>query len=128
VELAEKHRKEYGVNRCLRALKLSKGTWHRRRDRALDELGFSLRQHRPAAPEEDRELKAHVLAVVEDHPAYGYRRIGVELRERTGERVNHKRLRRLLNAWDLALRCQVARPWPSEGRRSSTRGQGSSTW
>jgi len=34
--------------------------------------------------------------VVEEHPAYGYRRIKVELEESYGTVVNHKRLRRLL--------------------------------
>jgi len=111
VTLAEKHREEHGLNRCLRALGLSKGTWHRR-------------QSRPAAPEKDRELKAQVLSVVGDHPAYGYRRIRVELRERTGERVNHKRLRRVLNAWNLALCRKVARPKPSGVRRILRTGRG----
>jgi putative transposase len=110
VTLAEKHRGKHGLNRCLRALGLSKGTWHRR-------------QRRPAAPEKDRELKAHVLAVVEDHPAYGYRRIGVELRSR-GVPVNHKRLRRVLNMWDLALPRKVARPRPSGVRRILRTGRG----
>jgi hypothetical protein len=111
VMLAEKNRQKYGLNRCLRALGLSKGTWHRR-------------QHRPAAPEKDRDLKGQVLTVVQDHPAYGYRRIGVELRERTGVRVNHKRLRRVLNLWDLALSRKVARPRPSGVRRILRTGRG----
>ncbi len=110
VALAEKHREEYGLNRCLRALGLSKGTWHRR-------------QRRPAAPEKDRELKAEVLAVVADHPGYGYRRIGEELRAR-GVQVNHKRLRRMLRAWDLALQRKVARPRPSGVRKILRTGRG----
>jgi len=55
--------------------------------------------------------------VVEDHPAYGYRRIQAELEARYGERVNHKRLRRLLSEWALALRRRVARSRPSGVRR-----------
>ncbi|MBC7219957.1 transposase [Candidatus Bipolaricaulota bacterium] len=98
VALAEKSREEYGLNMCLRALGLSKGAWHRR-------------QRRPAAPEKDRELKAEVLAVVGDHPVYGSRRIGAELRSR-GVPVNHKRLRRVLGMRDLALPRKVARPRP----------------
>jgi len=48
----------------------------------------------------------HIRAIIRDHPDYGYRRILPELRERTGERVNHKRLRRLLNEHELGLpRC-----------------------
>jgi len=111
VALVEKHRGEHGLNRCLRALGVSKGTWHRR-------------QRRRAAPVADENLKAEVLSVVRDHPVYGYRRIGVELRERTGVRVNHKRLRRLLGAWDLALSRTVARPKPSGVRRILRTGRG----
>ena len=48
----------------------------------------------------------HVRAIIRDHPDYGYRRILPELRERSGEQVNHKRLRRLLNEHELGLpRC-----------------------
>jgi len=53
----------------------------------------------------------------EEHPAYGYRRIKVELEVRHAIRVNHKRLRRLLREWDLALKRQVARLRPSGVRR-----------
>jgi len=38
--------------------------------------------------------------------------------------VNEKRLRRLLGAWDLALRRQVARPRPSGVRRVLRTGRG----
>ena len=98
--LVKKHREEYGLNRCLRALSVSKSTWHRH-------------QRRPEVSEKDKELKTKVTKVVEEHPAYGYRRIKVELEESYGTVVNHKRLRRCLREWDLALKRQVARPWPS---------------
>ncbi|MFZ2349305.1 MAG: DDE-type integrase/transposase/recombinase [Candidatus Bipolaricaulis anaerobius] len=111
IELVEVHRGKHGLNRCLRALGVSKGTWHRH-------------QCRPAVPAADEKLKAEVLSVVREHPAYGYRRIQVELRERTGERVNHKRLRRLLGTWDLALPRKVARPWPSGVRQILRTGRG----
>ena len=54
---------------------------------------------------------------MEEHPAYGYRRIKVELEESYGTVVNHKRLRRCLREWDLALKRQVARPRPSGVRK-----------
>lgn len=44
---------------------------------------------------------------------YGYRRILPELEERTGQRVNHKRLRRLLSKQELALPRQVSKQSPS---------------
>ena len=98
--LVKKHREEYGLNRCLRALSVSKSTWHRH-------------QRRPEVSEKDKELKTKVTKVVEEHPAYGYRRIKVEFEESCGTVVNHKRLRRCLSEWDLALKRQVARPRPS---------------
>jgi hypothetical protein len=59
LELVRKHREEYGLNRCLAALGVSKSTWHR--------------HQRPKVSREDKELKAKVLKVVEEHPAYGRR-------------------------------------------------------
>ena len=98
--LVERHREEYGLNRCLRALSLSKSTWHRHRCRS-------------EVSRADAELKEKVLEVVEEHPAYGYRRIQAELAAHYGLKVNHKRLWRLLSEWDLALRRKVAKPRPS---------------
>lgn len=47
-----------------------------------------------------------IRSIIQEHPDYGYRRILPELRERTGRRINHKRLRRLLKGHELALpRC-----------------------
>ena len=97
--LVERHREEYGLNRCLRALSLSKSTWHRHK--------------RPKVSTKDEGLKEKVLEVVEEHPAYGYRRIQAELAAHHGLKVSHKRLRRLLSEWDLALRRKVAKPRPS---------------
>jgi len=102
--LVEQHHGEYGLNRCLATLGVSKGTWHRHRSR-------------PKVSQKDEELKAKVLQVVEGHPFYGYRRIKVELEVRHGIRVNHKRLQRCLRSWDLALRRQVVRPRPSGVRK-----------
>ena len=66
---------------------MSKSTWHCSK--------------RLKVKREDEELKAKVLQVVEEHPAYGYRRIKVELAAAWAVRVNHKRLRRLPSEWDL---------------------------
>ena len=109
--LVKKHREEYGLNRCLRALSVSKSTWHRH-------------QRRPEVSEKDKELKTKVTEVVEEHPAYGYRRIKVELEESYGTVVNHKWLRRCQREWDLALKRQVARPRPSGVRVILKEGKG----
>jgi hypothetical protein len=42
--------------------------------------------------------------MIEEHPAYGYRRIWRELTESSPERIIHKRLRRVLESFDLDLR------------------------
>lgn len=97
----EQHKKEYGVNRCLEALDLPKSTYY-------------YRKNRPDKPsEEEQELMNHIRTIIQEHPGYGYRRILPELEERTGQTVNHKRLRRLLNEHKLGLPRQVAKHSPS---------------
>ena len=81
--MVKEHREKHGLNRCLAALGVSKSTWYR--------------HQRPKVSRKDEELKTKVAKVVEEHPAYGYRRIKVELAARYGTVVNHKRLRRLLS-------------------------------
>jgi len=55
----------------------------------------------------------HVREIIGEHPQrgsyYGYRRILPELEERTGRRVNHKRLRRLLSEHELGLSRHAAK-------------------
>jgi putative transposase len=102
VALVEEHRNTYGLNRCLKALSLSKGSWH-------------YRQHTGSEDQtKDELLKERIVKVIEDHPGYGYRRIGRELVEQPGEPVNHKRLRRVLKSYDLGLRRSLPRSKPSE--------------
>jgi putative transposase len=100
VALVEKHRSTYGLNRCLKALGLSKGTYHYRLHR------------KPERWAKDEALKERIVSVIEEHPAYGYRRIYEELKC-AGERVNHKRLRRVLGSYELALKRCLPRSRPS---------------
>jgi len=88
--LIEQHRHEYGLNRCLQALGLSKGTWY-------------YRQHRPDPGERDRGLKNQIRAIIEANPGYGYRPIQAELEAQTGQSVNAKRIRRVLHTYELGL-------------------------
>ena len=99
VELVNQHRHRFGLNACLRALGLSKGTWH-------------YRQHRQPAAQRDQPLTQRVRDIIEDHPGYGYRPMLAELNDRSCDRVNHKRLRRILTTYELGLpRClPAARP------------------
>ena len=101
VELVKKHRQRYGLNVCLQAVALSKGTWY-------------YRQHRSPPEQRDQLLRQRLRDIIEDHPGYGYRPILAELNDGSSERVNHKRLRRILNTYELGLpRCLPAtRPSP----------------
>lgn len=107
VELIDKHREEHGLNACLRALNVSKGTWH-----------YRMRGGSKAAEREerDRALYQPVVEIIRSHPSYGYRRIRPDLEEAIGEVVNGKRLRRLLNQWELNVHRSAARSRPSEVR------------
>lgn len=108
IELVDEHREEHGLNRCLRALGVSKGTWH-----------YRMRGGSKAAEKEARDhaLFGPTLAIIRKHPAHGERRIKPDLELATGEAINRKRLRRLLKKWELALPRTVSRSRPSEVRR-----------
>jgi len=94
--LVKQHRHRFGLNACLRAAGLSKGTWHHR-------------QHRPPPEQRDQDLRQRVRDIIEDNPSYGYRPILAELNESSSGLVNHKRLRRILNTYELGLpRCLPA--------------------
>jgi len=105
VELVKEHRREYGLNQCCEALALSKGTWHYRM------------QKESAVDEEEEALKEKLRCIIIDHPGYGYRRLKPELEARTGERINHKRLRRLLREANLGLTRYLPKHRPSEVQR-----------
>jgi len=97
----DQHRDDRGLNRCLEAIALPKSTYY-------------YRQKRPDGPsEEDQRLMSQVREIIQEHPEYGYRRILPELEERTGQQVNHKRLRRLLSEHELALPRQMPKKSPS---------------
>ncbi|WP_341481360.1 IS3 family transposase [Salinibacter ruber] len=89
------------MNRCLEAIDLPKSTYYYRKNRSEE------------PSEEEQKLMSHVREIIGEHPAYGYRRILPELEERTGQTVNHKRLRRLLSEHELGLARQVSKHSPS---------------
>jgi len=51
--------------------------------------------YKPKKPPEDEEDKQKILAVMEEHPAYGHRRVGIELG------MNHKKTNRLMRKFRL---------------------------
>ena len=99
VELVERHKGRYGLNICCRALGLSKGTLAYRRGRA-------------SCSRADEQIKAEIVTTIRHHPEYGYRRIREDLVARAGIVVNHKRLRKILSAYELSL----PRHLPKRGR------------
>jgi len=101
VALVQEYRQDYGLNRCCEVLGLSKGTWHYRQ------------QVQSAADADEEALKELLRSTIIDHPGYGYRRLQVEVEARTGQRLNHKRLRRLLREANLGLVRQLPRHRPS---------------
>ncbi|WP_251979772.1 IS3 family transposase [Salinibacter ruber] len=97
--------KNTDLGRCLEAIDLPKSTYYYRKNRS------------DQPPEEEQELMDHIREIIGEHlqrgSYYGYRRILPELEERTGQRVNHKRLRRLLSEHELGLSRHAAKHSPS---------------
>lgn len=62
-------------------------------------------------------MKAFIVDIIEEHPGYGRRRILPELEERAAKTINHKKLRRLLDEHDLAMRRCIPTSQPSELRQ-----------
>ena len=106
---------QQGLNRCLEALGVSKGTWHYRM------RGGSKQAERKAR---DEALRTPLVEVIRAHPSYGYRRIRPDLEEAIDQVVNGKRLRRLLDEWELNLHRTTARSSPSEIRRILKQAEG----
>jgi transposase InsO family protein len=57
---------------------------------------------------EEYKLKQKILEVIEENPAYGYRRLIPELKKK-GVVINHKRLLPLLKTWGISLRRKIIR-------------------
>lgn len=57
---------------------------------------------------ENEKIRQKVIEIVEDHPAYGYRRLIPELKKK-GVLVNHKRLLPLLKTWGLGFKRKIVR-------------------
>jgi transposase InsO family protein len=70
---------------------------------ACDLLGLARSTYYYAGPERDETaVEAAIKAVVAEWPTYGYRRVTAQL-QREGKKINHKRVRRLMQELDLSL-------------------------
>lgn len=101
VALVETGWETHGLAPALAAVGLPKSTWYYQRNQKV------------AYEEKYADLLPDLEAIVRAHPAYGYRRITVELRESYGHPVNHKVVQRLLQLWDLSLLRNTRAPRPS---------------
>lgn len=99
--IVSKSREEHGLNKCLEAIGLAKSTFYYRKN-----------EYQHENPEDER-LKEGIIDIIAEHPDYGWRRILPDLRQHTGEVINHKRLKRLLREYDLGLARQVQQNKPS---------------
>jgi len=105
VELVRAVEGEFGVGAALAALELPRATWYYRR------------QHPDPYAERHARLRPPLERIACQHPEYGYRRTTTELRERLGETINQKVVRRLHQCWDLPLVRRTTPPRPSALRQ-----------
>jgi putative transposase len=103
VNLVEKYGAEYGVNRSLKVLNLSKGTWHYNLNKLKYEERYSF-------------LKKPMLKIAQNHPDYGYRRSTTELNE-SDYPVNRKVVQKLQKHWNLNVVRRIKPPKPSPFRQ-----------
>jgi transposase InsO family protein len=101
VDLVEGVWETYGLNPALAAVELPKSTWYYHRNQ------------KKSYQEKYAYLLPNLKAIARKHPAYGYRRVTVELRETYGHLVNHKVVRRLHQLCELRLLRSTRAPKPS---------------
>jgi putative transposase len=101
VSQVKKFRGEFGLNQTLRTVGLQKSTWYYYQKQKVDlEKKYLF-------------LKEDLRQAVKSNPAYGYRKLKVELNEVYGHLLNHKLLKKLLKVWDLALPRVIVKPKPN---------------
>lgn len=92
----------HGLNCCLRVVGLAKSSW------------YDHQQSKQQPPSEaDQWLKEQLVEIIGEYPCYGWRKLTAEVRDRTGRKINHKRVRRVLADQQLQLRRSVSAPPPS---------------
>jgi transposase InsO family protein len=105
VALVTSVRDEYSLTVALAALEIPKATWY-----------YHTQQKVPYE-QKYAHLRPLLEQIARDHPAYGIPRITRELRDSYGQRVNHKVVQRLLQAWKLTLLRSTHVPEPSPVRQ-----------
>ncbi|HEX2712883.1 MAG TPA: IS3 family transposase [Candidatus Acidoferrales bacterium] len=105
VALVRQTRSAFGLAPALAAVGLARSTWYYRQQRPEPYAARYAALRRP------------LERIARTHPEYGYRRTTTELRERLGQRVNHKVVRKLHQLWGLPLLRRTRPPRPSAVRR-----------
>lgn len=114
VMVAEEAREEgYKLKPILTVLELPKSTWYYHQDRKAN------------CEEKYAHLHPMIERIIQNNPAYGYRRIKPQLEKKYGYRVNHKVLRQLLKEWDLSLLRNVRKPRQSGVKKAIKDSSGS---
>ena len=109
VEIVKQNAESYGLNVTLDAIELPRSTWYYWKNKKVnyeEKYGYL---HEP------------LIEVLNDNPAYGYRRVEPELKAR-GYRVGETVVQRVLGMWDLSLRRWAGRPKPSVPRKLLAKG------
>lgn len=106
VEIVEENAETYGLNATLNAIGLPKRTWYYWKNEKVD------------YEEKYVCLWESLIDVLEKNPAYGYRRVEPDLKER-GYPVGETVARRVLGMWNLSLRRWAGKPKPSLQRKLS---------
>jgi len=99
----------YGLNVTLDTIGLPKSTWYYWKNNKVD------------YKEKYGYLREPLIEMLNDNPAYGYRRVEPELKAR-GYRVGETVVQRVLEMWDLSLRRWAGKPEPSVPRKLLAKG------
>lgn len=106
VALVESVWETHGLGPALAAVDLPKSTWYYHCNQKV------------AYEDKYADMLPDLEEVARKHPAYGYRRATVELRDTYGRTTNHKVVQRLFQIWELRLLRNVRTPKPSGVRQA----------
>jgi len=95
-----KFKNQYGLNFCCRVIDVLKSSYYYH----IHSRTLTIREKEL----EEINLKQKVIKVIEDNPAYGYRRLIPELKKQ-GVIINHKKLLPLLRKWGLNLKRSIVK-------------------
>ena len=100
------HQEEYGLNRSLALIGLSKSSWYYNQNKKV------------ALADKYAYLRPVLEEIALTHPEYGYRRVGHELNREHGQVINHKVLQKLNQLWGLPLMRSTRKPKVSKIRKA----------